>query len=215
MAYGTGNKAEDRGREALALNLALTGGSDPNTNTILMGTQAADLAGKDNGAGMPWGPMKSGDPGSLNLPKDASQMPGYGGSAGAQALASSLAAQRARASISDPYAASQENARKMVEANMGHENWQSQQQMLKIRQNMALQQYLQDLEAFEREQNQRAAEYDRFGRTAYGGGQAILSYFTKGAFSGNKPDKDKNRVTIDNSNAYGGVGYKPYGPYQE
>jgi hypothetical protein len=65
--------------------------------------------------------------------------------------------------------------------------------MLRIRQNMALQQYLQDLENFEREQDRRAAEYDRFGRTAYGGGQAILGYFTRGGFSGNRPTQQTPR----------------------
>jgi hypothetical protein len=100
----------------------------------------------------------------------------------------------------------------MVRANMGHEDYLSKQQMLRIRQNQAIQDYLDDLEKYEREENLRNAVLDKAGRTAYGGGQAILSYFTKGAFSGNKPEKQKPTTTKQQLNQYGGIGDRAYGP---
>jgi hypothetical protein len=140
--------------------------------------------------------MAYGDPGAVptapTLPTDASAMPGISTSREARNLAALIAAQRQATDISDPFAASRDNARLMTEANMGHENWQTQQQVLRIRQNQILQdyanrlrEYQRDMENFEREQARRNQFWDQAGRTAYGGGQAILRYYMGGGGGNN------------------------------
>lgn len=194
-----GKKYADQGMVNTGAPAALALGSDPVANLAasigLTQKGMADSAAND-GAGSPWGAMQYGDPGKLNLPKDASAMPSFAGSEGYDKLLQAMATNRERSATPrmpesgmDPYAASRENTQAGTLADVGHDSWIGQQQMLKYQQNMALQQYLSDLENYQREEERRNAFIDQGGRTAYGGGQAILSYFTKGGFSGKKPDK--------------------------
>ena len=190
-----------------------TAGSDPVSN---FGTTLY-MAGQPGG---PWGATQYGDPGALVLPKDASQMPSLEGSEAYQALLQSMAANRGRTDAgtaaqlrgqpnTDPYAASRENALAGTKADVGHDSYIDQQQMLVYRQNQALQDYLEEQAAYQAEQDRRNKQIGMAANTASNAVKLIADYYTKGAAS--KAGKGSG----GNMNKYGGVGTEAYGPKNE
>lgn len=210
------NKALKNMQDASKVAVGATLGADPAALTGLMLT-SAQLAANSEGPGQtPWGATRYGDPGKLELEKDASKMPGVANSPLYNQFLDTLKQSRARTAAgtaamlqgqedTDPYAASRENALERVKADYAHEGFVDQQQMLAYRQAMALQKYITDLQNYEHEQALRNNAYDQTGTALYNSGNAIMKYFMGGSgqmAQGSEGDPWKGKKT----------GYDLYGP---
>ncbi len=154
-------------------------------------------------AGMPWEEKKYGDPGKYQFNPDATSQPGIMSSPIYQQFLQSVAANRAKTNAgtqaqlgnpggpaNDPYAAQRENSLMGQEAQSGHGGYLDQQRSLEEQNRLAMQKYLEDERKNELEDAQRGEFLDKAGRTAYGGGQAMLSFYTGGAAKGKKVKKN-------------------------